>query len=187
MFDLWAPFLVVGSLWFWTAFVVFCIMMIIAVENESGKLAGFFTLMWAIFFFTATPLDPFTWAAANPWGIVAYITGYFVLGTVWSFAKWLFKCIRLRREVREFLDKNPNIDRNDAEEVRMVVRENISFEAYPPQVSQHKSDLLFWATYWPWSAFWTLLNDPIKYAWEAIYNTFGAGLQKITDRMFKDL
>jgi hypothetical protein len=55
----------------------------------------------------------------------------------------------------------------------------------PPQVREHKSDIMLWMTYWPFSCVWTLINDPIRKIFRTIYANIAKSLQSISDRMFK--
>jgi hypothetical protein len=55
----------------------------------------------------------------------------------------------------------------------------------PPQAREHKSDIMLWMTYWPFSCLWTIINDPIRKIFRTIYTHIATSLQKISDRMFK--
>jgi hypothetical protein len=63
--------------------------------------------------------------------------------------------------------------------------ETYCFE-YKPQPRKHKARILTWMTYWPWSFIWTMLNDPIKRFFKAIYYRLAAFLARMSDKMFAD-
>ena len=56
-----------------------------------------------------------------------------------------------------------------------------------PQARTNKSRILRWMTFWPLSALWTLIDDPIREAFRKIYDQISGRLQRISDRMFADL
>ncbi len=115
-------------------------------------------------------------------------------GTGWSIVKWWLYVTRQREKYEEvktdFLQskaapgaKIPDKAREKwAEMVR--ARTAYGFE-FRPRAREHKADILFWMTYWPWSGFWTLLNDPIRRLFRAIYHRITGILQRISDHAFK--
>jgi len=56
-----------------------------------------------------------------------------------------------------------------------------------PLVRNHKGRVIAWMSYWPWSLFWTILNDPIRRLMRRIYYRIKGILQGISDRVFKDI
>jgi len=56
-----------------------------------------------------------------------------------------------------------------------------------PLVRNHKGRVISWMSYWPWSLFWTILNDPIRRLMRRIYYRIKGILQGISDRAFKDI
>jgi hypothetical protein len=56
-----------------------------------------------------------------------------------------------------------------------------------PQVADNKSRITTWMAYWPWSAFWTLLNDPIRRLFRRLYNNLREFYQKMSDKVFADV
>lgn len=58
-------------------------------------------------------------------------------------------------------------------------------ERLTPRVRNNKRRILTWMVYWPWSMFWTVLNDPVKRLFKYIYAKMKAVYQKIVDRAFK--
>ena len=54
----------------------------------------------------------------------------------------------------------------------------------PPKVSEHKALITSWMTYWPISALWTLINDPIVRLFDSIYYGIAEYLQAISNKKF---
>ena len=53
-----------------------------------------------------------------------------------------------------------------------------------PMVRANKTRVLAWMTYWPASMTWTLIDDPVRRAFLALYDGIGGSLQRISDRRF---
>ena len=51
-----------------------------------------------------------------------------------------------------------------------------------PSASDSKQDIMRWMSFWPFSMVWTLINDPVKKAFRAIYRGLQKSLQRIADR-----
>lgn len=56
-----------------------------------------------------------------------------------------------------------------------------------PSVRSEKSRIMTWMMYWPWSAAWTLINDPVKRAFTAVYNHLRALFEGIVKSAFRGL
>lgn len=54
-----------------------------------------------------------------------------------------------------------------------------------PSASENKERIIRWMSFWPWSLTWTLINEPIKKAFRAIYRRIQKLLQSIADKAFK--
>ncbi len=58
----------------------------------------------------------------------------------------------------------------------------VEFE-FQPDPKKHKSRILIWMTYWPWSFLWTMLNDPFKAAYHWVLGL----LRNISIGAFRDV
>lgn len=61
------------------------------------------------------------------------------------------------------------------------------FFEFKPKYRDHKGQIFLWACYWPWSALWTLLSDPIKKIWDGIIHSVRGLLESISARSFRDV
>lgn len=52
---------------------------------------------------------------------------------------------------------------------------------FDPSYQEHKSDIMVWMVFWPWSLLWTILNDPLYKLFQNLYRAISAWLQRITD------
>jgi hypothetical protein len=56
-----------------------------------------------------------------------------------------------------------------------------------PLARTNKSRIMMWMGYWPFSALWTMIDEPIKKAFRAIYNYISSTLQRISDDAFANI
>jgi len=60
----------------------------------------------------------------------------------------------------------------------------VNLSSFPPKANDNKGKIIFWMSYWPFSATWTLINDPITRLYRFIYRRLGAVFEKISHAMF---
>lgn len=66
-----------------------------------------------------------------------------------------------------------------------VAREtSLNLAEIPPKAARNKGRIIFWMAYWPASAFWTLLNDPLTRLYEFLYRRLGVVFENISKAMF---
>ena len=194
---MWYLFFVVGGWWFFALCGLAVVLLFLAVETDSPfwaalTLGGYFAALALLGDFNV--LD---WLQAHPWKALTYAGAFFGIGTVWSVAKWWFY-VRERR------------DDYNQKKLKFIKRHNLGLkvtDAIPedklleydgwigsmrigvarPDPSAHKSRIMTWMVYWPWSMLWTLINDPIKKLFKAIYARIEGVYERISDRLFGDV
>ena len=60
-------------------------------------------------------------------------------------------------------------------------------ESVTPSVRYNKARVISWATYWPASMLWTLINDPVHRFYEWMYRTLAGSLQRMADKKFAEM
>ena len=189
------PLIIFGGTIFWIIFAIFAVAMIASVEYDNGWMATIITAVMIVIIMWGVEFNVFAWVWDNPSTAIYYFVGYFVAGAVWGVSKWWFYCRKFLDVVKgikvEFLNSNNISDdkipenMKDKFEKEVVSNYNYNDSYYPPQAMDHKSDWLMWAMWWPFSFFWTMLNQPIKNLWLFIYSHLGGLMQKISDSVFK--
>ena len=53
-----------------------------------------------------------------------------------------------------------------------------------PQISDNKARITSWIVWWPWSALWTVLNDPIRRLAEFMYERLQTSYQAVANHVF---
>lgn len=192
------PLIIFGGTVFWVIFVIFVIAMITSIEYDSGLGASIITAAMVVGLIWGAEINIFAWIWTNLFLAFTYFVGYFIAGAIWGTTKWWFYCHKLLDVVKdikvEFLNKFnitdnviPDNKRDDFEAKVLSDVSKYHDRYFPPRALDHKSDWLMWATWWPFSFFWTMLNQPIKNMWLFIYSHIGGLMQKISDSVFKGI
>jgi hypothetical protein len=129
---------------------------------------------------------------SDPKRTALLVLAYFAVGAIWGVVKWVFFVHSQLEQYNEakarFLAENKltAIDTPKAAfDFREFISRRFSRVEVNPQVSNHKADVTFWMSYWPFSALWTLINDPVRKFFRMIYTYLQGTMQSISDRMFK--
>lgn len=194
----------IGTFWFWVLLAVhFCVLLaLIEYEKVGWATFSLITVFAALHF-----LGDFNVVSAaflNPIAAAMVLGGYFVAGTAWSIVKWWFYVRRCREEYDEmkaaFLQSRAVEGSVIPEQYKKQWKEQLE-GAYRyhtsrrltyspaggiiPKAGDHKGRIMTWMCYWPWSAVWTLINDPVKRLFKQIYLQIQGLLQAISNSAFR--
>jgi hypothetical protein len=146
------------------------ILLTVLIGYDRGFVA-FLTLITLIAGFVYMGWATTEWFLTN-WKLLLFIVaGYVPVGVGWVYLKWRSYLGFRYREAQDYIKLNGVLPTWD----------------FPPQVSQHKSDIMRWLCWWPFSFICTLLNDPLRRLYEAVYRNIADHLQSISDKMFSGL
>lgn len=179
-------FLLFGSMvWFWILFGVWSLALFISVEMDGPIYAAGITLaffgLFAIWGVLPGGGSLLALLAAQPHLIVFGCVAFFVLGTVWAVVKWWFFVRDLADKRREQIAKADLLGGAPGKNIKVFGL------ITKPVVRDHKSRIMTWMCFWPFSMVWTLINDPIRRIFKAIYSRIKGMLQRIADRAFEGL
>lgn len=175
-------FFLIGTLWFWILFGVASCLIIFFLEDAlrynrdiGGGTKSTLVILGALtlYYFLGSRqdvIDLFTFVKDHPFLTLGRIGIYIGVGVVWSFFKWYFYLTN----VKEKLLYKYN---NDLSKV---------YDYEIPVASSNKSRIITWMSYWPFSALWTLINEPFKKTFKFIYSKIEGIFQAMSDRIFKD-
>jgi hypothetical protein len=146
------------------------VILTILIGYDRGFFA-FLTLMTVIAGFVWMGWTSLEWFLEH-WKLLLFCAvGYIPVGIGWVYLKWRSYLGYRYREAEDYLKLNGSLPNWD----------------YPPQVSKHKSDIMRWLSWWPFSLIGTLLNDPLRRLFEAVYRNIASHLQEISNNMFSNL
>jgi hypothetical protein len=194
----------IGSFWFWLLLAIhFCVLLALIEYEKVGWATTTMIATFAALYF----LGDFNVVSAvlhNPATAALVAGGYFVAGTAWSVVKWWFYVRNCREEYDKkkaaFLARNA-VDgtvipdalkkqwkdelENDYRYSSRRDRRTSFANGIIPKAGDHKGRIMCWMCYWPWSAVWTLINDPVKRLFKQIYLQIQGLLQSISNRAFR--
>jgi energy-coupling factor transporter transmembrane protein EcfT len=151
-----------GTLWFWLLTFVLFVTLVFTVNASRGFLSTSVFVFTLLFLNYVAKVPVFALAFYHPWAVLLLLGLYCVAGTIWCFLKWYLFVKDLATQYAR-----------SGTLVRMS-----------PQVSDYKSDILFWLSYWPFSILGYMLNDFVRKVFNSIYNEIADKLQGISDRVF---
>ena len=171
--------LAAGTIWFWIILVVAGIIITYCLEQEEyggtwSTVICVATLAILYFFGAGRDLSSLLqFIEQNPGTVIAAFFGYIALGVGWSMAKWYFFILRAREK---FLEANSRDNRTNYS--------SSSAEDSIPQAKRYKARILSWMFYWPFSALWTGLNEPVRRIFLNIFRNLEATYDRMSKKIF---
>jgi len=197
-----------GTFWFWAVLVFFAAAVIVLTEFEKGFFAFLTMLMGCAIFqlFGGTDILGYIWH--NPIWAVVWVAAYFAGGVLYSLVRWRGYASD-QREKYEDIKERWLVDKGQKATAKMVIPPNLAaeWEKYlkdyqgrygrcyvdglemtldeikageGPQFRNNKSRCMTWMTYWPFSAFWYLLNDPVRRVFRKAMNGLRGAYEAIS-------
>jgi hypothetical protein len=178
--------LLFGAPLFWLLIIAESSLLFWALDEETDTSVGtietvsLLAVLLILQFFSNVKVFTYIWA--YPVRSVGFLALYLLIGGGWSIGKWWFaETSKFHRVKEEFLRRKHANAITD--ELKVDWASTIEREKTNPRDQQ--SRFLGWIAYWPWSLFWTILNDPLKRAARRVYYELQATYQRITDHVWK--
>lgn len=128
-------------------------------------------------FLAIVHIPVFGWIKAHPLLLVSYIAAYFLVGAAWSVIKWWFaETERVRKSKEDFANRSFK----KPDDLLQKWLDNAKTNPV-----RYKGSIIEWITFWPFSAVYTLLNDPVRRLCRRIYHELQQVYQSITDHVWK--
>jgi len=181
------PLFIIGGVWFYSLLIIESILLMWCLEKDepwfaNGCIIIFFAALWILGDFNI-----FAWLKNNPDKFIMNGIAYVLIGLIYSVLKYTLYLTDKKRKydkvLNEFfkeygitsIDRIPECNRNTCADKLERVR-------LPDFVDSTKS-IIFWMMYWPWSAVWTLLNNPIKWIFEEVYEIMSGLFRRIHEKI----
>ena len=210
-----AAVLIFGGFWFWTLSALAFFLIMVFAENEKNFFAFITLGIFIVLMEWAGSTNILSTIASDPWFIVKWTGLYFVIGGVWSIIKWFSYVRNMAERFGEYkvryikvCNRNGKKQADANEQEYDPIPETIStpipesakedfedflnregYKAYSdsiiPTASEEKDRLVSWIVWWPTSALWTLVNDPIRKLAEKLYAALQGVYSKISQQAFQ--
>lgn len=128
---------VIGTVWFWLLLALSTILIIWALEEDSGSYATITCLgTLAIIYFMGAGSELRelgSYIVDNPFRIVMFVLGYILLGTIWSLVKWYFHLLNIRDQWLENAEKiKETFSRNRGSNLMNNIKQYIGLQTGRP-------------------------------------------------------
>jgi hypothetical protein len=191
----WQEVFAVGSVGFWALLILETGLLIFLIEWGKGTFATLSLAVTLGLLYFLGDVNLFGFVIHHPITLVLGLILYFVAGTAWSVAKWwLFvRDMRARYDdLRADFCLEHKLDGAIPAELQPIWLARLEASGrrgrrieVRPRARQHRSRIVFWMAYWPWSLVWTVLNDPVRKACHLIYQHAHDYLQEISNNAFR--
>ena len=201
-----------GGFWFWGLLGFASLLLILCLEKDSGFVTTVVFMITLAVMLCLGNAGWLTWVFQNPLHFGLGVLGYLAVGVGWGIGKWwayVRDCAaRYFRERQAWLEArlaSPPDEGDNVTEWQEALRTGVlvgevkwSWQDYikhnyhgnkitKPLARRYKGQIITWMTYWPWSALWTLINDPIRRFFRWVYEQLSGVLQAISDRAFQGI
>jgi hypothetical protein len=168
----------ITTVWLLTAALL--LLLFIAAANDSFAAAFWFTVIGLALLQFITIADPWSWVTEHRYLLTIGAAAYIPIGVGWSLFRW-WKL--LKKEAAELRKEKATWDagRHNSTTWPEYVKRHL------PRPSSHKSEIICWITYWPFSAAAYLLLDLLYDIGDWIYTKLSGFYQTMVDRVAASL
>jgi hypothetical protein len=175
--------LALTGLAFWTVAigtVIFCLIIMALVEFNRPFWATFLVILTTTVFVYATKYPLWDEVRNNPLLLFYWTAGFLLAGAGWSLFKWWR---HVDRVVKSWAKRGYTDDLRKLEKIKAASSDSSVDLPYEIDPGHNKDRFFGWIVYWPFSLVWTLLDDPLRAAFEFMYDQFGQFYTKIAQRV----
>jgi hypothetical protein len=155
-------FFAFGALGFWLLLAALSIVYTVSVEVDKHGVAIFATILAILLGWNNLGLLFHNWQL-----LLIGVAAYGIAGGAWSVFRWFKYC-------RKYIEEHPNekisLIEGYGDNKRTLTLEQYYSEKLNP--SAHKSKLISWIVYWPFSLFWHITGDIINTIYDMFANSY---------------
>lgn len=177
-----------GTIGFWIFSVAVIIAMLTCINFQKGAGATVVALATVLAFQFYGGYDIFGYVKHNPLTMLYVIGAYGAAGIVVGVFKW-WRYVRnnlskYQEAKAEYMADGGNAsgwpryrDQGNYNGIKFI---------FEPVARRHKAAITMWMTYWPLVLIWTVINDPVRKFFRAVYDRLGGMLESISKNAFKN-
>ena len=177
-----------GGIIFWLLMVIVLVSIVVSIEHNSFVCATAILLGTGFFIQLFTSFNMLGYLSSHAISNLLYFLSYLFIGGIWAICKWYLHCIKIASMYQimrdHWLNANKktlqNISYDDKKSMLASVKNRL-----PIKYGNQNRDIIYgWIIFWPFSALWTLTNEPIIYILKFITNQTMLIMQRISNRAF---
>ena len=173
--------LIAGSFWFWFLSAVFFISVTVFTECGYGFLALLSIAVFSLIIQLFSDVNLIGYILGNPHYTIGCLFVYFLIGVLYSFGRWRLYCDDRREEydeIKKQFFKYYDITYVDVSKTSIPLEMIASWNAFLKGrlgyniIEEYKTGIdfndyidkciIWWIMYWPFSLFWTMINNPLR-------------------------
>lgn len=207
-------FLLFSPLW-WLLTVAASTVIILSLSFEKGKITTFILFASALLMVFLGDLQPINWFSENPTTAILTVVGYVLLGGLWGVFHW-YHFVKerynkyqdakvawlrskganeltesLKEEWEKYLldsyDWSYSFNRTELDQSGHSVYVSKRALKIIPYAWEYKSTIILWMSYWPWSAFWWLMEDFIINIFRSLQRRLSNLMDRVSKWVFQNL
>jgi len=181
-----------GGIFWWLIIAVWFVAMALMIEaNDSWHATWISLVCFGALWWATGGHNPFPWLGRHWQDLLMGALAYFVLGGMWSIIKWWFYLHKranyyeenikpdLEKKWSGFVDSQKAAYKND---FKNYVQANVY--DMPPDVKNHKGDIMMWMCWWPMSLLGSVFSDLLHNIFQWIYRMLSTMLANMAKRVF---
>jgi hypothetical protein len=180
----WMEWIAVGwSLTFVIPFVIWNCLLLYCVNDESPGYALVLTIAFVILIQACSDWSFVSLTSFNIGTLIKWGLSYIAIGVVYSSIKFILYLTDRKRKFDKLFNKYcernkikatiENLSTDHKYGCYTYIKDKSGYQGYLPTISESTKYVTFWMGYWPWSAAWTILNNPLKWLFEEIKSMLG--------------
>jgi hypothetical protein len=165
--------------WGFVFVILLAAILVFDVADRPG--GAFFVLAATVFllWYTET-FNTIRWTIDNPVASVIYVTGYFMVGVLWSLWKWDCFCAEQAKAYKQALIRWLDIPEQDRKE-----NYKPTIDKFVPIALENKTRITYWIVFWWASMIAYVIDDILREFCEWVIKKFSTVYAKIAARHFK--
>lgn len=175
------------GIWFWALVLVEISLLTWFVEEEWGLASVLSLLIFVVLLWWLADVPVWAWLKENPLTLLKYAGYYIAIGVLWTFCKYYFALKKLRGKVKKAKEawQQMQLDKESRQHPAFedVLRNHLGYND-KSKFENTIEKLVIWASFWPTSMIWTILNDPVRRLFKYIIHDIFIGFyRKMYDQM----
>lgn len=175
------------GLWFWMLAAIVFVAAVATVENEQFKVTTPVVIIGVAGLIWLSHSNVLSWVKLHYITLILALVAYLVIGVIYGFVRYVFYVHKIADLLAKWVnDKGYTIAALTQTQASDFAR-MANVRHFPLRVADSKGRIIFWSIYWPFSAPWTMINEPVKRFFSFAYGRMAGLMQGVANRAFKNV